>query len=265
MRRYERAYAHFQTLDTNIRDFLAENPYLPVANFDTETRQYSISFGIEREMPPDWSLLIGECLYNLRSSLDHLVWQLACDFSGDGDIKTQFPIFLNRRDYWRKNKAGAPTEGSGLRKVQLIDPKAATGIEKLQPYQRTAGPPSTHPLYLLNQLRNIDEHRLLHLTNAALGDTYFTLRDQAGRALFYSTMNSGNTGFIPFDEHTDFMSGTIQGPTVTALEVDGEFTFQVAFAPQGVAGMQPVSYVLSDILTFVSNEVFVALEPFLKT
>jgi len=71
--KFERAYEHFTVLDANTRDFLANHPYIPVVKFNPENSQYRLGFHIKREAPEGWNLLIGECLYNFRSSLDHLI------------------------------------------------------------------------------------------------------------------------------------------------------------------------------------------------
>ena len=257
--KFERAHEHFTALDVNIRDFLADHPYEPVVKFNPENMQYGLGFRIKREPPPEWSILIGECLYNFRSSLDHLVWQLACDYSGNGDPKTQFPVFLRRDKYWKVSKKGIGTDESGLRKVCLLDPGAQAEIDGLQPYNRPDGPAEGHPLWLLQNLRNEDEHRLLHVVGAAMGDADLVLRSQDGRPLSSVAVTSGNSGFIPFNEETDFIGGIIQSRAVTAVQVEGNFSFGIAFR-EG----QPARYLLSDIATFVSSKVFPALTPFLK-
>jgi hypothetical protein len=35
------------------------------------------------EIDPAWTLMIGDCLYNLRCALDHLWWQFAIDSLGE--------------------------------------------------------------------------------------------------------------------------------------------------------------------------------------
>ena len=43
--------------------------------------------------PVDWSIRVGEFAYNLRSSLDHLVWQLVIDNNETPGTGNAFPIF----------------------------------------------------------------------------------------------------------------------------------------------------------------------------
>lgn len=100
---------------------------------------------------PDWALIIGEILFNLRSALDHLAWQLVL-FDGKKPFdKTQFPI----------------RESSNNQTVQLRPAIANTevlqALEELQPYAGTQGAHGYRrdPLWRLNKLCNIDKHRLL--------------------------------------------------------------------------------------------------------
>jgi hypothetical protein len=60
------------------------------------------------------------------------------------------------------SKKGVPNRGSGLSKIQGIDPTAQTIIESLQPYHRGASY-RDDPLWRLHELARIDKHRLLHV------------------------------------------------------------------------------------------------------
>ena len=52
----------------------------------------SVSFPINAPIPPIISILIGETIYNLRASLDYLIYDLAILDSGQVTDGTQFPI-----------------------------------------------------------------------------------------------------------------------------------------------------------------------------
>ena len=43
-------------------------------------------------VPVSWSILIGEILYNMRSALDHLVWQLVLNNEQTPGRNNEFPI-----------------------------------------------------------------------------------------------------------------------------------------------------------------------------
>ena len=48
--------------------------------------------------PVDWSIRVGEFAYNLRSSLDHLVWQLVESNGATPGTWTYFPVRKNVED-----------------------------------------------------------------------------------------------------------------------------------------------------------------------
>jgi len=55
------------------------------------------------------------------------------------------------------------------RRITDIPSGAQVEIEGLQPYNRRQDDPTRDPLWILNELSNIDKHRLPHLTLFALG------------------------------------------------------------------------------------------------
>lgn len=100
---------------------------------------------------PSVNTLIGEFLHDLRSSLDHLAWQLVLDAGGKPTEKTRFPI----RDAPRTNKKGE-RRGPGVPGGILAPARTLVGAA--QPYQWGTRY-REHPLWLLHQLWNIDKHR----------------------------------------------------------------------------------------------------------
>jgi len=92
-------------------------------------------------------------LHNLRSTLDHLAYSLAEKHTGnplpDPIAQTsEFPIFSS-------------DDSKAIdKKIRGIHPHARAIIIDLQPYQR-GNDYSLDPLWILQQLSNIDKHRLL--------------------------------------------------------------------------------------------------------
>jgi hypothetical protein len=91
-------------------------------------------------------LLLGEFLYNLRSALDQLAWQLALLHTPAPHARTWFPIRLNAEP--ARFKEDTKQFSDSVRDV----------IESIQPYKHLQ--PAEHPLWLLNELSNIDKHVL---------------------------------------------------------------------------------------------------------
>lgn len=98
----------------------------------------------------DIALSLGDFVYNLRSGLDQLAWQLCLAGGGNPGRDSMFPIY--ERD-------DAKSEELFLKRVKGMHPDAVAIIRQLQPYKRGADF-RKHPLWQLNELGNIDKHRL---------------------------------------------------------------------------------------------------------
>lgn len=102
-------------------------------------------------------LMIGECMHNLRSSLDNLAFALAClkQNPPPNPKKISFPIYANHDEFIKQAKT---------KLVAQLPTQAADLIEKLQPFQRLSpdvdGSPDTDPLIHLQWFNNIDKHQI---------------------------------------------------------------------------------------------------------
>jgi hypothetical protein len=124
------------------------------------------------------SLILGDALHNLRSALDHLATSLVIVSGGrpNTDVypRTQFPLFLDRLD-----------KGDAIRDVTIkpkLMPAGEAILERTQPYNRTDDP-TRHPLAILNELSNVDKHRVVNLTQGAFGRISVTLRRKSDGAI----------------------------------------------------------------------------------
>jgi hypothetical protein len=111
--------------------------------------------------PPVLGVLLGELVHNLRSSLDHLVWQLALLDREEPFPLLQYPIVSKPEDWLSKAKQQLKDVRAGA--VELI--------EQTQPYH---WPHSTkygeHPLAVLRDLSNEDKHRVILSTVMAVAE-----------------------------------------------------------------------------------------------
>ena len=105
-------------------------------------------------------MIAGDCIQSIRTSLDHLVWNLA-GCPDPTTARTNFPIlqppFIAKQteQYLASALAGIPDEARAL-------------IESLQPDRGQEFWPRYNPLLLLAQLSNTDKHRSLVLTAASI-------------------------------------------------------------------------------------------------
>jgi hypothetical protein len=103
-------------------------------------------------------LIAGEFLYQIRSSLDHIVWHLVdTNPLAKHSTSDMFPICSNRGLFDAQVKRG---------RLHGVPAKAHAIIEALQPYNG-----GDNPLGILTKLHDVDEHRVINLTTAVAGDT----------------------------------------------------------------------------------------------
>lgn len=130
---------------------------------DLDRERDVLLFSVNRVLAPPahWPVLIGEVLFNLRSALDHAVYELACENKGfDLDAKTaaasEFLICADpdefaRRRHWR---------------IGAIAPNKQDLIERVQPFpdrshrhSKTLLDEAPEHLGLLHELNRIEKHR----------------------------------------------------------------------------------------------------------
>jgi hypothetical protein len=211
-----RAYAHINSLDNAVSSFLEKNPYrieiepyrqriekitlsaeefagaefpedrvsqfTPLLDGGFEFRHQVVDrvrlriHVVEHALTERWGVMIGEITHNLRSSLDHLIWQLTLANGhespkepiarGSKWRETAFPIFDEREGFTATNRHGKPRRGSGLAMLWGLRPDQVEMIDRFQPYQMGGENTHRHPLRVLQELWNRDKHRTINLAHS---------------------------------------------------------------------------------------------------
>lgn len=148
---------HLEKLRMELRQWIKSRPYAITDELDPKSGDNVVYAQMFAPTPSTILTLTGDCLYNFRSSLDHLVHAIAVShqkrpLTDAESIDTAFPIFKDPTGFKQR----------GPRRIKYLSPSAQTVIERLQPYNTTNA--MAHPLWLLNQLNNIDKHRRLLVT-----------------------------------------------------------------------------------------------------
>lgn len=151
-----RAEEHAKTISDEIIAWEKANPYVLTKNNDPQGRFYSITAHLEPAPDWDrWSLVFGDCIHNLRSALDHLIFAVAVSQTKantpDDERVLQFPI------------ADTPEKfASQASRIKSLSEAVKTSIEGLQPFKR--GHQLLPPLLaLVRDFDNSDKHRLLNI------------------------------------------------------------------------------------------------------
>lgn len=214
------------------------------------------------EVPPeDISLLAGEVLYQLRSSLDYLAFDLVKFNPGtitlplDWEKNCCFPLWLN-------TPKKPPVYNCFKNVLPGISKPAFTFIEGVQPYHRGKYGifEVANVLWLLAELSNVDKHRHLNLTPINIGHIQMvtTKFGEAELATFsYSTVRSGAElePALPPDEMAD------------AVAVERTFSSYITFDESVLGpGMSElaVELVLQSCLDSVKGVIVPAFVEFLK-
>jgi len=160
-----RAQIHLDSLKDEIRDYINSNPYKVPVRVQYDTSRFPI-ITITRDPALETSLIIGDCVTNLRAALDYVVWALAeRHFAPALDPKSMadrriacFPIYDPARTNSYEDrlkslvKRGMPTN-------------ACVEIDAVQSHKT-----GNRALSLLHELVNTDKHRLPILTLGAIGN-----------------------------------------------------------------------------------------------
>jgi hypothetical protein len=142
-----RARTHIGELQTEIRRFLASEPFwLEVVDAPTFTNGKMWRVQMRHEVPLDFSAIIGDVIHNLRTTLD----LVACDSvraNGQSTKGVYFPF---------ADSAAALPDAITDKKMRRAKPEVVAFIEGLQPY--TGGNQS---LRAVHDLDVIDKHQAL--------------------------------------------------------------------------------------------------------
>jgi hypothetical protein len=119
-----------------------------------------------RAISEDFSLLLGEMLYQLRSGLDACIYQAAIYPTGKNpppdDSQLEFPLCANPADFPKQAE----------RRLSVLPQNIRDAIERLQPYNTPSLPPEemvknlNRSLAILHDLARKNRHRKLHVVGA---------------------------------------------------------------------------------------------------
>jgi hypothetical protein len=155
----DRARKHLDELIGRLAVYAHREPYRLVTQVEDEGRKLVFVFELVEKPFPEWGVIIGDFIHNLRSALDHLAYQVVDANGGtvSGDVK--FPIYKCKTSYcgWRKGRKRHRDPLAG------VNARAIDAFEQEQPYRRkdTGDDPASHPLAIINKLWNDDKHKLL--------------------------------------------------------------------------------------------------------
>jgi hypothetical protein len=242
-----RAKEHLDTLYTEARVFFESTR----RNFILKSngQQAWIVHYVEDSIPPiRFGVLLGECVFNMRSALDNLVCGLIRTKDSHAPCKgTQFPI-CSTEEQWDRHCQ---------KYLRGVEPAAQALIRDLQPCLRMSAVPENDPLSILNVLSNSDKHRAVTLTLAYSHDLVVKVHANDGRIHVWKAtepLYAGDVHTIPLD----LDPATIQ----PSARVEARGTEVLIIREIGPWGERPVWSVLTDLYEYVRDSVVIPLKPF---
>jgi len=247
----ERAEENIQNLNREVNAFLSQDPkpYKIVGQHQNNGREYVfVAFG-EVDVPLRISVLAGEIIHHLRSSLDHLIHALIVKNGGTPTNNNKFPICTTTEIFEEACNSGL---------IKGVSRSAKKLIRSVQPY--TSRTPDNTILYVINQYDIFDKHKLLIIVatlgrigeRITLSDDEIVLRNlhEAGQA----SRGFSITGFSDpaprkvTKDGVPIFSVYFAEPTFQ-VKADADFVFQIAFEISGWPPYVPVSEGLAQMLT----------------
>jgi hypothetical protein len=167
-----RAHENIFSLAQEINDWFASIKFTFYLNTIPDEPWPRLTVHADEYIPPvRLSVLVGECVHNMRSALDNLICALARTLKPGSKCRgLAFPLFDSQAEWDEKSE----------RPLKGIAPAAREIIRRLQPWVDSASP---HPLVILNKLSNIDKHRACNFTLPHNRNAIFLVHCRDGRLL----------------------------------------------------------------------------------
>lgn len=241
-----RAAVHLNVLRTDIGKYMDAHPY-KIADHPNGEKTFEVIV-----LPPtDISIIAGEVIYQIRSALDYLAFDL---------VKLNPPVVTAKDRWWDHCEfplwsKPLPFGTTSLpqskfeRVLPGISAPAFTFIESLQPYHRKECAAANH-LWFIGELSNIDKHRHLNIILTKLRSLEVAMGESGGAEFAVSTLNHG---------------AKVQ-PSEGRVHVKGSLTPLVTFDETAIAEASqiPIDYLLQTCLETVEEAIVPAFAQFLK-
>lgn len=158
MAKIERAKEHHESLKTNVAEFLksAKESITQSSYHSDDGLKVILRATCPLEADFKISVIAGEIVHQLRSSLDHLLCALIYQAGKTPSRANQFPICTTRESYEDQVRRG---------RIKGISPAAEKLIEQSQPY--TNPNPNETIINVVSTLNNWDKHNALVISVAA--------------------------------------------------------------------------------------------------
>jgi hypothetical protein len=161
----ERAHEHFNFLyDEMVLWRANKQPWHFESEVHDNGSKHFYRLRIDRPIPIEWAVRMGEGLHDLRSALEQTVYWLTVDCQGKPLTGTGFPVNSKRSEFelWSQKKGNWAPQ-SGMYKIRGVGPGPQAFIKAVQPYPQRWRADYCFAIKTVHNLWNQDKHRLVHL------------------------------------------------------------------------------------------------------
>jgi hypothetical protein len=249
----DRAKHHFRDLQAQYERFQEVQPYRVVTEDEPGTEDLISRIEFSEQPPLLWSAIVGDCVHNLRASLDLLVWEMVRAEGKPVTAQTGFPIFESPEDF----------ESRYMAKVKGAPQAAVDIIKEAEPYEGAG-----NPLWLLHRLDIEDKHKLLVPVGVApwgMTTTYtitdLIAADPETKGFSFDHLTPDAVGIIrpqgriPLRDGAEVyrISVSLRSNPIAKMHMSPEFHFEVAFGEVEVVEGKPLIRTLDQAIQFVEG------------
>jgi len=233
----KRADQNIVNLEAEIRDFVKAGNYPVLPHPDDKMWQEAVNYHRSKRIPLRFSVLAGEIVHHLRSSLDHIVWHFSTDEArAKAQNVIEFPIFESQPSLKKEiERYDRKIQGVTSKNVRRL-------IEKVQPYHAGANV-ADNSLLIIHNMDRFDKHRELVIVDSSALVVFPSSMPEVARKVTLYTQ-----GKLPASEYA---------AVGRAVKEYGQVTPQVAFRQFGKRKTQPVIPGLAQLFNDVGEIVCV--------
>jgi hypothetical protein len=193
-----RAKKHLAELGVEINKYAAGKPYTVSEQMAGKSRVPIRRLAFTTDPGnTDIPIIAADVIYNLRSSLDHLMSALVANKDRGSAI---FPIFFD--GVWEpavhgENAQRAKERSRWSSDTRTLAPGAVAALKELQPPEDTGRNEEANLLRFINRLSNRDRHQKLPVTVAGLSGMMVRWKLADGRSQTGLGVPDSDAGFFP--------------------------------------------------------------------
>lgn len=237
----ERAAENIRNLEAALDAFFIEHPNTPIRDTDPQSGEIIFKAHGVVELDPIIRAIIGDVLFDVRSSLDHLANWLIENNGGKVTNSTEFPIAKSLKEY--------QTTDFQERKIGKITQPVKDIFDEIKPYKG-----GDRNLWILHELNRRDKHRLLltaslsNLLQSMLAEERESLRKNFLGGIDADLLDPSDFLTEPTESHVPLKNGDIiaRFPKTQAHE-DLQIVIDVVFNEPDILRPEHVVTVLKRI------------------